>query len=100
MKHAAEVPVQDKPTASVSFSMPKGCKVNMDMPMTVDETASVTINGKVTSISDDKYGKNFSMEPDSIKVRGASKKSTMGDEMRKMRSKHKYKAGDEDEDDG
>lgn len=94
-----ETPIQDKPKASVSFSLPKGCKVNGAMPMTVDKMTSVTINGKVISISDDKWGRNFSIEPHSIKTHSVGK-STMGDEMRKMRNKHKYKAGSEDEDDG
>jgi len=87
-----------KATASVSFSLPKGCKIKYDMPMMVDKKTTVTITGKVTSISDDKYGKNFSIEPSSIQMTSANTKSTMQDEMREMRHKRSGKySGDEND---
>lgn len=83
---------KEKPNAS--FRVPKGAGLKMTgfKDLSVDETVTITIKGKVKEISDRggeswDPGQRFEVQMSSCKIQGPAKKTSIGDAIKASQSK-------------
>lgn len=98
-KIIAEQP-KSPPKVSVHVNVPKEVKMDVDFGgLKLKEQKSVTLQGTITSLNQDEYGKSFGMNVDSIGFEG-SKPSSLKNDFEKIKKVRTLKGNEEsDEED-
>lgn len=79
--------MKESPKTTVNLHIPKESNIDVDVgSLKIGKGQMVRLEGKITSVSQDEYGKGFSMEITSVSFGGNSSMKDEAEEMRRRRT--------------